>query len=65
MTRNYKDWTIDITVVEHWDFGRGFRAMAYIGKTDGTKADIREFCRYSGIKNQKEMIEYVQKLLDL
>ena len=65
MTRHYKDWTIDIIVVEHWSFGRGFRAQAYIPKTDGTKANIREFYRYDGIKNQKEMLEYTQKLLEI
>ena len=65
MTRNYKDWTIDMTVVEHWSFGRGFYATAYIRKMDGTKANIREFYRYDGIKNQKEMLEYTQKLLEI
>ena len=65
MTRHYKDWTIETTVIEHWGYGRGFCATAYIAKTDGTKTNIREFARYDGIKNQKEMIEYTQKLLEI
>lgn len=65
MTRHYKDWIIEVNALEHWSFGRGFHATAYIAKTDGTKANIREFCRYDGIKNQKEMLEYTQKLLEI
>ena len=64
MTQRYGDWTIDVQEIEDRDFGRGFRATAYIAKTDGTKACIREFCRYDGIKNQKQMLEYTQKLLE-
>lgn len=64
MTRHYKDYVIEVNAIEHWSYDKGFHAVAYIPKTDGTKADIREFSRYSGIKNQKEMIEYVQKLLE-
>lgn len=65
MTRNFGDWTITTTVIEHWSYGRGFRATAYIAKTDGTKSNIREFSRFDGIKNHKEMIEYTQKLLEI
>lgn len=65
MTRHYKDWTIEVNALDHWSFGRGFHATAYIAKTDGTKADIREFYRYDRIKNQKEMLEYTQKLLEV
>lgn len=63
MTRHFGDWTIDVQEIDHWSFGRGFRATAYVTKTDGTKSNIREFARYDGIKNQKQMMEYVQKLL--
>lgn len=65
MTRHYGDWTIDVVAVDHWSYGRGFRATAYIAKTDGTKADIREFYRYDGIKTHKQMLEYTQRLLEL
>lgn len=63
MTRHFGDWTIQVQEIDHWSFGRGFRAIAYIAKTDGTKSNIREFARYDGIKNQKQMLEYTQKLL--
>lgn len=65
MRRNFNDWTIDVTEVAHWDYGRGFHATAYIAKTDGTKANIREFYRYDGIKTHKQMLEYTQKLLEI
>lgn len=65
MTRHYKDWTIDVQVIDHWSFGRGFRAIAYISKTDGTKSNIREFARYDGIKTHKQMLEYTQELLEV
>lgn len=65
MTRHIEDWTIEVTEIDHWAYGRGFRSTAYIAKTDGTKSDIREFHRYGGIKNQKQMLEYTQKLLSL
>lgn len=65
MTRHFEDWTIEVTEIDHWAYGRGFRSTAYIAKTDGTKSDIREFSRYGGIKNQKQMLEYTQKLLSL
>lgn len=64
MRRHYGDYVIEVNEIFSWCYDKGFHAVAYVPKTDGTKADIREFCRYSGIKNQKEMIEYVQKLLD-
>lgn len=65
MTRHFGDWTIDVQEIDHWCFGRGFRATAYISKTDGTKKNIREFCRFDGIKNHKQMLEYTQKLLEV
>lgn len=65
MTRHYKDWTIEIAAIVRPYFGMGYRATAYIPKDDGTKACIREFYRYDGIKNQKGMFEYTQKLLEV
>lgn len=65
MTRHFGAWTIDVQEIEHWSFGRGFHATAYIAKTNGTKASIREFYRYDGIKNHKQMLEYTQKLLEI
>lgn len=65
MIRHYDDWTIEVVELEHPNFGRGFRATAYIAKTDGTKANIREFSRFDGIKTHKQMLEYTQKLLEV
>lgn len=65
MTRHYKDWTIEVTEIIHPHFGRGFRSTAFIAKTDGTKANIREFGEYDRVKSHKAMVEYTQKLLDL
>lgn len=65
MTRHFEDWTIEVTAVDHWAYGRGFHSVAYIAKTDGTKSDIREFYRYDGIKTHKAMLEYTQKLLEI
>jgi len=65
MRVHHNDWTIEVVAIDHWSFGRGFHATAYITKTDGTKADIREFYRYAGIKSQKQMVEYTEKLLDI
>ena len=63
MTRHYKDWTIETCKVHHLGYGNGFIATAYIAKTDGTK--VRVFARFDGIKNQKEMLVYTQKLLEI
>lgn len=65
MTRHYKDWIIGITVIVHPHFGMGYRATAYVPKDDGTKACIREFARYDGLKNKTQMLEYTQKLLEI
>lgn len=64
MTRHYGDWTIDVVEIVHPNFGRGFRATAFIAKTDGTKANIHEIgCYDCNIKTHTQMLEYTQKLL--
>lgn len=65
MTRNYKDWTIEIVELMHPDFGRGYRATAYIRKDNGLKTNILEVSRFDGISNQTHMLEYTKRLLEL
>ena len=65
MTRHFGDWKIEVSQIDLWSFGRGFRAIACVPKTDGTKSDIREFYRYGDIKTYKQMFEYVQKMLEV
>ena len=65
MIRKFGDWTIVVVELEHPNFGRGFRATAYVAKNNGLKADVREFSRFDGIKSHKGMLDYTKKLLSL
>ena len=65
MKRKYGDWTIEVNEIIHPNYGRGFRSTAYIAKNNGLKANIREFGLYYGVKSQKEMLDYTQKMLSL
>ena len=65
MRHIYQDWIINTYEVEHYNYGRGFKAEVYIAKTNGTKANIRTFGVYDGtIKTHKQMLEYTKNLLD-
>lgn len=65
MTRNYKDWTIEVVELIHPHFGKGYRATAYIRKDNGLKTNILEVSRFDGISNQTHMLEYTKRLLEL
>lgn len=66
MRRIYEDWTIDVVEIVHPNYGRGFRATAFIAKTDGTKANIHEIgCYGCNIKTYTQMFEHTKKLLEI
>ena len=65
MTRNYGDWTIEVVELIHPNYGRGYRATAYIAKDNGLKANVMEVSRFDGISNQTHMLEYTKRLLQI
>ncbi len=61
-THNHGDWTIQMKQIIDPDFGKGWHAMAFIKKTNGTKDRIKIF-RCFDIKSGKEMLDYVKSVL--
>lgn len=61
-TTNYGDWTITTRQINDPDFGKGWYAIAYIKKTNGTKDRIRIFQCFD-IKTGSAMVEYVKSVL--
>ena len=66
MTRNYKDWTIDVREV-CGDYGLAFQAICYVKKDNGMKENIREFWAYKtpAIKTHTQMLNYTIRLLEV
>lgn len=66
MTRNYKDWTIEVREA-CGSYGDAFHAVCYVKKDNGTKDNIREFWVYKtpAIKSHGRMLNYVTRLLEV
>lgn len=64
MTRNYNDYSIRVEKVET-DLGTGFRAEFFIPKTNGTKSDVRVYETYKRGLRPGEVVEQVERIIDL
>ena len=65
MAKIFGDWKIEVNEIIHPAYGKGFRAVAYIPKNNGIKANIREFGLYCGqCKSKTDMFNYTIKFLE-
>ena len=62
MTRNYLDYTIQVTPIES-DLGKGYRAEFFVKKDNGLKANIHAYEIYDNRLRPKDVIEQVKHLI--
>lgn len=66
MTRNYKDWTIEVREIDG-SLGKGFAARCSIKKNNGLRENVRDYWVFQNpaIKTHTQMLNYAIRLLEV
>ena len=65
MTRNYKDYKIRTTLIQHPDYGAGYAAEVFIPKINGTKANVMILHGFDTKMKPSEIVDFCKKIIDL
>ena len=64
MTRDYRDFKINVAMINRAEYGDGFLALFYIPKTNGMKSNVQMYETYEKGLKAGDVIERVKTIID-
>lgn len=64
MKRYFNDYAIDVNIIVHPSYGKGFRAEYYIPKFNGLKQNIGAYETYEKGLTHTQVLERVRRIIE-